>query len=384
MWIEILVGVLIFIIVAGAGAATYLYIYKMQKESSLEIRSIVDEVNRVNQYGYEQDMTQENNIKNLEANINKVNKNVTLALDALKSIQASALTRADIRQSVASDVVKTSELNVNAFGLTNTMPKSDKTKGNQSSNDWLYLYKNNKVDGGLSMNKLNVGGSAEMRDVNVNGALNAKRGVTVTDDLVFNGSNKWILHTPDDGRSTMYVAPSVGSSGTWNWNKAFTYENNGYFSAYGGGINVRGGTSAYNPDGLKTQFPSPSDNKNYIRGDTELRGDMNLFGTIKMSRNNPGPMVEKNYGRDSNRYGMGQFTNGKMRVYTAGEYAPATVSLSLARANGLFDDVVTVNTDKNVDVNGKLCLGSVCLMEREGDIHLCDRNGNNCKKVTTT
>jgi hypothetical protein len=39
----------------------------------------------------------------------------------------------------------------------------------------------------------------------------------VRGDIRFTGGNNWILHTPDDGRRTLYIAPS-GNYGQENWN----------------------------------------------------------------------------------------------------------------------------------------------------------------------
>ena len=121
-----------------------------------------------------------------------------------------------------------------------------------------------------------------------------------------------------------------------------------------GGVYTRGGVSKHNPDKLNTHFPWAGDNKNYIRGDTELRGDMNMFGTVYMARGDPGPMIERNYGNVDDRYGIGQFAGGATRVYGAGAYGPATVNLSIAKNNGAFDDVLTANTKGEVIINGDL------------------------------
>ena len=53
----------------------------------------------------------------------------------------------------------------------------------------------------------------------------------VARDLVLQGSNQWIFHTPDDGRTTMYVAP--WKSGGWSWRDQFTFQNSGIFTTYG-------------------------------------------------------------------------------------------------------------------------------------------------------
>lgn len=56
-----------------------------------------------------------------------------------------------------------------------------------------------------------------------------------------------------------------------------------YGTFYNTHVNMKGGTSVHNPDNWGTHFPWAGDNKNYIRGDTELRGNLNNLGDISMS-----------------------------------------------------------------------------------------------------
>jgi archaellum component FlaC len=121
-------------------------------------------------------------------------------------------------------------------------------------------------------------------------------------------------------------------------------------------VNFKGGKSVHNPNNWGTHFPWSGDGKNYIRGDTELRGDMDLVGSIKMNRKDPGAMIEKSYTNihTGDRYGVGQFPDGAMRMYTSSEWAPATANLSVALKDGKFKDVVTANTDGSAEVNGML------------------------------
>ncbi|CAL2090746.1 exported protein of unknown function [Tenacibaculum sp. 190524A02b] len=48
-------------------------------------------------------------------------------------------------------------------------------------------------------------------------------------DLVSGGSNSWIFHTPDNGRTSMHIAPKT--NGSWDWSKEIKFENNGTVSA---------------------------------------------------------------------------------------------------------------------------------------------------------
>lgn len=48
-------------------------------------------------------------------------------------------------------------------------------------------------------------------------------------------------------------------------------------------LNIRGGTSEHNPEGKQTEFPS-KDNKNYVRGDTHVQGNMFNAGDLSIGR----------------------------------------------------------------------------------------------------
>jgi hypothetical protein len=53
---------------------------------------------------------------------------------------------------------------------------------------------------------------------------------------------------------------------------------------FDGQINVNGGTSEHNQNNFRTIFNDKKDNKNYIRGDTEVRGNTNNIGDLKVGR----------------------------------------------------------------------------------------------------
>ena len=51
-----------------------------------------------------------------------------------------------------------------------------------------------------------------------------------------------------------------------------------------GNVNLKGGVSEHNPGKWGTHFPWSGDQKNYIRGDTELRGNTNNLGDLNVGR----------------------------------------------------------------------------------------------------
>ena len=73
-------------------------------------------------------------------------------------------------------------------------------------------------------------------DLNVGGTTNVGRGVTVRDDIRFVGGNNWIIHTPDDGRRSLWIAPNGGNYGShnWDWRSSVRIDNDGKLTAPGG------------------------------------------------------------------------------------------------------------------------------------------------------
>jgi hypothetical protein len=82
--------------------------------------------------------------------------------------------------------------------------------------------------------------------------------VVSAQDLISGGSNSWIFHTPDDGRTKLYIAPLV--NGSWNWGAQTIFSNNGdlQFSGkgvYGNNVKIFGTDEAW-AEGLAIIRPS--------------------------------------------------------------------------------------------------------------------------------
>lgn len=113
-------------------------------------------------------------------------------------------------------------------------------------------------------------------------------------------------------------------------------------------------------------------NKITLTGNLNNQGPANFTNSVSSTRglevlnHNPGPLIQKSYG-NGDRYGIGQFSNGRMRVYAAGAFAPATVGMSMTRSDGTFSDIVVADNKNMVTINGTL--------------RVCDTMGLNCKNV---
>ncbi len=69
-------------------------------------------------------------------------------------------------------------------------------------------------------------------------------------DLHSTGTNSWLLHTPDDGRTSLIVAPAT--NGNWNWGAQTQFLNNGN-TIFSGAIGIGAAPSAL----LHLSHPSP-------------------------------------------------------------------------------------------------------------------------------
>ena len=122
------------------------------------------------------------------------------------------------------------------------------------------------------------------------------------------------------------------------------------------------GDGQANDDWLRVMNESGKDyyggvamNKLWVGGESWMNKNLHMMdGKINFAKADPGVMVEKTYGVNDNRYGIGQFPGGAMRMYTGLGHKPATAGLSLAKADGSFDDVLTIDTDKTTRIHGDL------------------------------
>lgn len=115
----------------------------------------------------------------------------------------------------------------------------------------------------------------------------------------------------------------------------------------------------------------------YINKDGDVYGKRNVIvgGNVLFTTPNPGPMIQTddNKATTDSKFGLGQYAGGQTRVYAAGSNLQSAVNLSIARANGNFDDIVKVKNDKTVEVNGRIVADdSISFAQRNGP--LVERN----------
>ncbi|MFT3901667.1 MAG: hypothetical protein QM727_00715 [Niabella sp.] len=61
----------------------------------------------------------------------------------------------------------------------------------------------------------------------------AQHSLLKAQDIISGGTNQWILHTPDDGRTSLHIAPFMSSLGGYNWDAQTIFFNDGSISVSG-------------------------------------------------------------------------------------------------------------------------------------------------------
>jgi hypothetical protein len=101
--------------------------------------------------------------------------------------------------------------------------------------------------------------------------------------------NRWIIHSPNDDRKSIFIAPGNGTD-NWDWDKQATINSNGVLNAkriiareaLGVGDLPDGWTNLNlkRRDGRWTNFDWKDDSKNYIRGDTQFDDSIRVNGRL--------------------------------------------------------------------------------------------------------
>ncbi len=125
------------------------------------------------------------------------------------------------------------------------------------------------------------GPNGQPRRVKVWDQLEVTGNVMQAGDNIHSGGNNWIFHSPDDGRRTMYIAPSKAYGNMdWNWGASTEFRADGIINNQQG-IWTKGAS-----DGSRggTHFPWV-DGNNYISGSTIIRGPLNQQDRVGLNDN---------------------------------------------------------------------------------------------------
>jgi hypothetical protein len=129
-----------------------------------------------------------------------------------------------------------------------------------------------------------------------NQALITPHGVDTKRDVKFTGNNNWIFHTPNDGRHTMFIAPSKARGNqTWNWANSLQLEPNG-------DVVIKGNLIFQHPNGQKWVLGLRDANHFAINKFNEkgmlIRNDGNLFLSENSARLHNAPPNDENQNKE--------------------------------------------------------------------------------------
>lgn len=392
MILEIIAVIVILIVLGILGLYTWKWFTQQRDDVDKKLSMIVSKYNDSSAYVYAFDKQQEKNLMNTEKNMNSMFNNYAKVKNDLLKLSDDSVSKAKVEQEFTSKTLIAKEASkVGQYTLTEKAPKDMKARAD--GKNWLFLYRDGVNDGGLNINKLaareGMFDTATIKeDQEVKGTQNVKGSFILGDSWIMQKSEKGDLRT----------APKrnvKGGEGGWDWGKQIVMDNEGYLKTEGGGVVTRGGRSVYNPENLPSLFPSRVDDKNYIRGDLQIDGNITTKGNIKLTTTDPGGFIETQPSANENdKYGIGQYKNGAMRMYTSGFNGQSSVSLSVAKDASSFDDVIKVNSDKTIDMNGEtrfnrdintsrsVCFAKTCIKETDqGQLQACDKTSKQCRNI---
>ena len=120
------------------------------------------------------------------------------------------------------------------------------------------------------------------------------------------------------------------------------------------GTNLKGGESAHNPNKWGTHFPG-TDNRNYIRGDTEMRGDTNHIGAFAVG----GQFTTNTISGDSARQSGRLHVSGNEHLYLLNK--DGVIVGKEWGGNGNLSVQGNLSMAQNANVQGKLFFGDPTL-----------------------
>ena len=140
------------------------------------------------------------------------------------------------------------------------------------------------------------------------------QGTTFTSgDVVMNGGNNWLFHTPDDNRRTMYVAPSKAyGNEDWNWGASTEFNPDGSVNVKGN-MNVKGRDILGELTNLQNQI-------------NELKGQVVRYDD-KINITNRGTGNHENHGRYIGFCGSGGGGCGMVNVMLSGNKGISTLRI---------------------------------------------------------
>lgn len=244
----------------------------LKKDFSSKVRDVVDQVNTTQFYQYELEKKSYDKLNSLENNVNNIRNNYPTKKDLADKVVTNTLDVQNIKQHDGIIDVK-GDVNLgNAVSVSSTDKNVDIKIGTDST-------LNIKNTAGKSLLTANENIQAPYAKID-RLQIGDKFQLSGVGDA--HGNDGW-LRLFDKNGTTYTGGLAMGS--VWVGND--TYLNgrthvNGLLNVQGN-VLMKGGTSEHNPKNWQSAFPG-GDNINYLRGDTEVRGNTQNIGDLTIGR----------------------------------------------------------------------------------------------------
>ena len=265
------------------------------------LRNVVDQVNTAQQYTYEFDKKQQQQVTGLERNVDDVRTSYITKSDAANSLTTNQLNAPQINSQNIN--MNGNKWNTGAIQFNSTIDGASKSpdyiiqRGADPKNP---LSKNQLVirtpaEKGAAVNIMAADGLSKMMIDSTTGQVTVPGNIKTNtlqlgDKFKFSGvgdvqgNDGWLRMFDKDGQD--YYG-GLATANLWTRDNSYL---NGTTNITGlgnvtGELAITGGKSEHNPNKLQTFFPNTADGLNYIRGDTELRGNTTNIGDILVGRN---------------------------------------------------------------------------------------------------
>ncbi len=268
----------------------------VQQDVDTKLRSVVDQINTSQQYSYEFDKRQQQEVRGIERNVTDVRKTFVTHADARERLETKSMDAENLKASkieVDGNGSSTGRINFNSTA-SGAMKSADYTiQRGASDKDKNYL---NLKAPALQGAGINLTGSDNRSHLFVDTAtgrvqvptvmeasrvqLGKKFSLSGTGDGV--GNDAWLRLMDKEGKA---FAGGLAAANLYSKDNAFF---NGNTTITGqakvdGTIVFTGGKSEMNPSKLPTEFPT-KEGKNVIRGDTEIQGHALNKGNLTIER----------------------------------------------------------------------------------------------------
>ena len=334
-----------------------IYMYKtdenIKTDTNNKLTNIVKEVNVTQRANYNLDIKQEQLLKDMK---NKIKT------DSLEFNGSNNYTMKDRNNRLVfgSGNNTTMSMDTSNLYVDNIRPHKDNLNLGMMEMD----SKSNMIN--FAASNININGKYRISDTSNLLSITGGKGTKLDklqlgDKFTFSGvgdahgNDNWLRMFNKDGTNyhggmamaDLWVRDNAHLNGTVNVN---------------GSTNFKGGSSEHNPHGWGTHFPWHGDNKNYIRGDTEMRGNTNNLGDLNVGRHLNTPSMGRKDGdwlriHGTPAHGVALYNslsvndNGGINVGAWGRTPTGQVHANHFHSRGGMHTEGRINTNEQVHAN---------------------------------